>query len=268
MQTRKTLMISAAAVALAMSAPSAHAASSYVSLFGGGSFLEKPGLSGTSRTHTTTTLDATSTQSVDTSFKTGFVVGGNWGVDWGTFRTELESAYRSSKSSSHARLKQSYNTIYHNYYTSSGAGPYDVPNAFGMNTATDATVPANLKMTAWSLMANAWYDFHDVLPYNITPYVGGGVGGALVKISGHLGGFLVDGTPVNIKLNEKNAFVFAWQVGAGMSVPVTDGMKLFLDYRYFAADGAQLKLSPGFHGGDVTGDFDAHSVLVGLRIDL
>lgn len=253
---RSALFLGAAALSLSPS----YAADAYVSVFGGASFLEKPGLSGISHTHTTTTLDATSTQSVDTSFKTGFVIGGNWGVDWGTFRTEIETAYRTSKSGKTAHLKQSYSTMLY--------GNPAYLNYFGMNTNTDATVPANLRMSAWSLMANAWYDFHDVLPYDITPYVGGGVGGALVKLSGSLGGFLVNGTPNTFKLNEKNSFVFAWQLGGGFSVPVTKDMKLFLDYRYFAADSAALKLSPGFHGGDVTGNFDTHSVLVGLRINL
>jgi opacity protein-like surface antigen len=248
MQTRKALMLSAAAAALTMAAPSAQAANSYVSLFGGASLLDKPGLSGSSHTHTTTTLFFSSSQSVDTSFKTGFVFGGNWGVDWGTFRTELETAYRTQKSGKTAHLKTSYSV---NGYAFDGT-TYS-------STSRDETVPANLRLSAWSLMANAWYDFHGVLPYNITPYVGGGIGGALVKIAGNLD---------HIKLNEKNSFVFAYQFGAGMSVPVSQSMKMFLDYRYFRADSAALKLSPGFHGGDVSADFNSHSVLLGLRIDL
>jgi OmpA-OmpF porin, OOP family len=249
MQTRKALMISVATIALSMSVTSAQAASSYVSLFGGGSFLQKPGLSGVSQTHTTTTLFFTSHQSVDTNFKTGFVVGGNWGVDWGTFRTEIELAYRLNKSSKTAHLRTSYSV---NGYAFDGT-TYS-------STSFSGNVPADLSLSAYSLMANVWYDFHSLdLPMGITPYVGVGVGGALVKLEGSLN---------HIKLNQKDDFVFAWQAGAGLSVPVSDDMKLFLDYRYFAANGAQLKLSPGFHGGDVKADFDSHTVLVGLRLSL
>lgn len=252
MQTRKALMISVAAVALTMSATSAKAASSYVSLFGGASFLQKPHLAGVSMTHTTTYYSFKSTQSVDTSFKTGFVLGGNWGVDWGTFRTEIELAYRANKSGRTAHLRQSYDSALHyagNTYT----------NYLSVSTSFDGTVPSNLKLNAYSLMANVWYDFHQFDLGNVTPYIGGGIGGALVKISGDLNSY---------KLNEKNDFVFAWQVGAGVSVPLTDSLKAFLDYRYFAADGAKLKLSPGFHGGNINADFDSHSVLIGLRLSL
>lgn len=246
MQTRKVLMITAAAAALTLTAP-AQAADSYVSLFGGGSFLEKPGLSGTSRTHTTTTLFFTSKNSVDTSFKTGYVLGGSYGLDWGTFRTELELAYRHNESSKTAHLKTAYSV---NLYGFDGT-------AYSTGSR-DETVKSGLKLSAWSLMANAWYDFHDFLPFGITPYVGGGFGVAQVKIAGSLD---------NKKINEKNDAVFAWQLGGGASVPLTQDLKLFVDYRYFAADGARLHLSPGYGGGAVKADFDSHSVLVGLRLN-
>jgi len=231
-----------------MAAPSAQAATAYVSLFGGANLLQKPGLSGVSQTHTTTTLFFHSSQSVDASFKTGYVLGGNWGVDWGKFRTELELAYRGNQSKSHARLQTHYSQIWQ--YTSF---------AYTYTASRDDIVPSKLDLSAYSLMANVWYDFHDLLPNGITPYVGGGVGGALIKLSGKLDG---------IKLNEKNAFVFAWQLGAGFSAPITDDVKVFLDYRYFRADNADLKLEPGFNGGNVSADFNSHSVLIGLRIDL
>jgi opacity protein-like surface antigen len=221
-----------------------------VSLFGGGSFLEKPGLSGTSRTHTTTTLFETAKNSVDTSFKTGYVLGGNFGIDWGTFRTEVELGYRHSASRKTAHLKTSYSV---------NGGSFD--GAAYSTRSRDEDVSADLRLSSWSLMANAWYDFHDILPLGITPYVGGGLGVAQVKIAGWL-----DGT----KQNEKNDSVFAWQLGAGFSVPVSDSIKLFADYRYFAADGARLKLGPAplLVGGKVNADFDSHSVLLGLRVNL
>jgi opacity protein-like surface antigen len=248
MQTRKALMLSTAAIALTMTAPSAHAASTYVSLFGGGSILNNPGLKGVARTHSTT-YQFQSTTSVDTKFKTGYVLGGNWGVDWGTFRTELELAFHQNKSNSTAHVV----TQYMLGYVTAGGYPYTM-------ASMDAQVPASLTLHAYSLMANAWYDFHDLdLPGGLTPYIGGGIGGAQVQMSGRLN---------SIKLYEKNQFVFAWQVGAGASVPLTDSLKLFVDYRYFAADGAKLRIEPGFHGSIVRADFDGHNVLVGLRLSL
>jgi opacity protein-like surface antigen len=123
---------------------------------------------------------------------------------------------------------------------------------------SDSHQKANLTMRAYSVMANAWYDFHDVSLGGFTPYVGGGIGFAEVQLSGQIGH----------PIFESNDIVFAWQVGAGVSMPVADNVSLFADYRYFSADGAKLKLLPGFHGGNVDADFDSHSILVGLRLSL
>lgn len=246
MLLRKALMMSAAAAALTMSVTTAQAAEPYASLFGGASFLQKPHLSGSSHTHTTTS-QLFSQQSVDTSFKTGFVVGGNMGVDWGSFRTEVEFAFRQNNSDKSGHVTTAFKT-------GLVTGPLTTV------TSKNDVEPMSLKMRAYSLMANVWYDFHGLdLPHGITPYVGGGIGGASVQLSGTIN---------NKALISTNDFVFAWQAGAGVSMPISDWMKLFVDYRYFAADGAKLKLTPGFHGGDISSDLDGHSVLIGLRLNI
>ncbi|MEJ1970564.1 MAG: outer membrane beta-barrel protein [Rhizomicrobium sp.] len=224
----------------------AEAASTYVSIFGGASLLQKPGLKGVSHTHTTTDTFI-SHQSVDTSFKTGFVVGGNWGIDWGTFRTELEAAYHGNTSKKVAHVS----TLYQ-------AATIGSPlSTFGSKSVDE---PASINLNAYSLMANVWYDFHSVGDaIGITPYVGGGIGLAQIQIGGKLGG---------INLIEKNDFTFAWQLGAGASVPISDDVSFFADYRYFAADGAKLRIAPGLHGGDVDADFDSHEILLGFRLTL
>lgn len=249
MKIRKLLMISTTVAALtAASTVSADAASTYASIFGGASFLQQPGLSGTSHTHSTT-YTFVSHQSVDTSFKTGFVVGGNYGIDWGTFRTELELAYRESTSGKHGRVHTAYSYGY-----------ASAPHTLFPITSSTATVPTKIRLSAFSLMANAWYDFHGMeSTLGVTPYIGGGFGMAQVKIGGSIN---------NTRLYEKNDQVFAWQIGAGFSMPVWSGTSLFLDYRYFSADSANLVIEPGYHGGDVNADFDSHNVLVGLRFAL
>lgn len=248
MTLRKLLMASAAIITLT-AVSSAEAAQPYASIFGGASFLQKPGLAGKSFTRTTTTYVFHSSQSVDTSFKTGFVLGGNAGIEWGSgLRTELELAYRQHNSGKRAHITTHY-TIGYQHGSSGG-------RTTPLSSRDSANVPANLRLRAWSLMANAWYDFDLGLP--VTPYVGGGLGMAMVKISGDLD---------SARIYEKNDTVFAWQVGAGVSMPLTDTTKLFLDYRYFAADAAHLKLEPGYHGGDVNADFNSHSVMVGVRFN-
>src|SRR6185437_11570319 len=193
---------------------------------------------------------------VDTSFKTGFVLGGNAGVEWGNgLRTELELAFRQNNSKKHAHLKTHFHSHFLTYTTSTTDG--GVTTLSTSDRSRDSEVPANLRLRAWSLMANAWYDFDLGLP--VTPYVGGGIGLAQVKISGDLAGR---------RLFEKNDSVFAWQVGAGVSMPISDTTKLFLDYRYFAADNAHLKLEPGYNGGSINADFNSHSLMVGVRFNL
>lgn len=251
------LMAGAAIASLSVvTSNAAEAAQAYAGLFGGLSLLQNPGLKGHSKTYTTTALTFLSSQSADTSFKTGYVVGGNFGVDWGFgLRTELELAARGNQSKSHAHLKTTYALQYyggtgHTRNGSSGSGPFTL-------YSTDATVPAHMNLRAYSLMANAWYDFNTGMGF--TPYIGGGIGLAQVQIDGNLNGF---------KLHEKNDSTFAYQLGAGISVPISDGISASLDYRYFAANGAKLKLEPGFHGGNVNADFDSHSIMVGLRFNL
>lgn len=253
MTLRKLLLASAAVVSLTATMSSAEAAQPYASLFGGASFLQSQNMAGRSFTRTTTSLTFQSSQSVDTSFKTGFVLGGNAGIEWGNgLRTELELAFRQNNSKSHARVRTTYKI---GYSTTSGEGgaPYRVTSTL---SSRDSVVPSNIRLRAWSLLANAWYDFDLGLP--ITPYVGGGLGMAMVKISGDLDG---------ARLYEKNDTVFAWQVGAGASLPISDTMKLFADYRYFSASDAHLKLEPGYHGGNIDADFNSHTVMLGVRFN-
>jgi opacity protein-like surface antigen len=249
-------MASAAVVSLTATMSSAEAAQPYASLFGGASFLQSQTMAGHDHTRTTSSVyTQTSSQSVDTSFKTGFVLGGNAGVEWGNgLRTELELAFRQNNSKKHAHLKTHFHSHFLTYTTTTGEG--GVTTLSTSDRSRDSQVPANLRLRAWSLMANAWYDFDLGLP--ITPYVGGGLGLAQVKISGDLAGH---------RLFEKNDSVFAWQVGAGASLPISDAAKLFLDYRYFSADNAHLKLEPGFHGGSINADFNSHSLLLGIRFN-
>ncbi len=210
MRLRKLLMASAAIVSLSATMSSAQAAQPYASLFGGASFLQSQTMAG--KDHTRTTAEyytATSSQSLETSFKTGFVLGGNAGVEWGNgLRTEVELAFRQHTSKRRAHLKTHFHSQYLTYVSTEEGGYTTIATS---DHTRNEDVSAKLKLRAWSLMANAWYDFDLGLP--ITPYVGGGIGLAQVKVSGDL-----DGN----RLFEKNDSVFAWQVGVGASVPITD----------------------------------------------
>jgi len=94
------------------------------------------------------------------------------------------------------------------------------------------------------LLANAYYDF---LPHSwVNPYVSAGIGGAY-----H------DGTVTNAGLTfQGDDTVFAYQLGAGFNVALTQKLLFFTDYRYFATEDAQL--------GTTEVEYKAHEIRAGL----
>lgn len=91
-----------------------------------------------------------------------------------------------------------------------------------------------------SLMANAWYDF-ELGGGGFQPYVGGGVGFATVDI------------------DDEDDSVFAFQVGAGVSFPLSGQIAITGDYRFF------MVTDPNYFGIDfsVPGQ---HTFMVGARV--
>lgn len=74
-----------------------------------------------------------------------------------------------------------------------------------------------------SALANVWYDIP--VGSSVTPYVGGGAGLASVSADHYaIGG--------NAIANDQDVR-FAWQLGGGVQVPVTDHAKLDVGYRHF-----------------------------------
>ena len=76
-----------------------------------------------------------------------------------------------------------------------------------------------------TFLANGYYDFKT--PYKITPFVGGGLGVAV--LSAHTSG--PNATQLTLNSGD-SATVFAYQVTAGVSYPVTDRVSLTGSYRY------------------------------------
>jgi len=98
-----------------------------------------------------------------------------------------------------------------------------------------------------SLLANAYWDIYT--GESVKPYLTAGVGAARVQFES-IGG-----------LTDEHDSVFAYQLGAGVAIPLTKGVKLDARYRYFSTaefslnDGAQSRLS-------------SNSVLLGLRFGM
>lgn len=105
-----------------------------------------------------------------------------------------------------------------------GAGVANAPGpgtyAFQADFATNFTVSDEGSVQTWALMANAWFDLKNDTEF--TPYIGGGVGYAISKFDG---GAVYDGVDGN----------FAWQMGVGVNVAVSEETSLGVGYRYFDA---------------------------------
>lgn len=143
-------------------------------------------------------------------YDTGYLVNGAIGLKMESYRVEAEVGYHSND------FDQAY------YYG------------------------GNDKMSIWSFMANAYYDFK-MSDSDITPYIMGGLGVANVQWS-YIGG------------NNDDDTAFAWQVGAGVGFKATDKITVDVGYRYFATGDVNI------YGGDIT--ISKHNVVAGLRFDI
>jgi opacity protein-like surface antigen len=105
----------------------------------------------------------------------------------------------------------------------------------------------------YSIMKNFLIEF----PANnnrITPYVGIGIGLAYVDLD------LQQGAPIEADSNS----AFAYQPIGGLGIDVSERAEFFVEYRYFRT--TELELSGG-SGGDLSGNYDAHNLFVGLRFE-
>ncbi len=172
----------------------------------------------------------TSTFNDSVEFDPGVYTGGTVGFDYGFLRLEGELSYRYS----------------------------DIKSVTDKNTSFSFhDVDGNLG--ALSMMANAFFDLHNPSP--ITPYVGGGVGFAVLHMDSTTG---VDSTGTRVLLypSDDNA-VFAYQVGAGMEIALNPIVSLDVGYRYFGTDSARFE-SDSLSTSNVK--LESHNALVGVRV--
>jgi outer membrane immunogenic protein len=97
-------------------------------------------------------------------------------------------------------------------------------------------------MTAYSLMANGYFDFLNTTPF--TPFIIAGLGVAKLEIN-DLGGYDFDDT------------VFAYQFGAGVGYAINHNFNIDLTYRYFATEDPEFGASQA--------EFASNNVYLGLR---
>ncbi|WP_049752343.1 outer membrane protein [Pelodictyon luteolum] len=83
---------------------------------------------------------------------------------------------------------------------------------------------------------------------NVLPYVTLGIGYANVGVNYSEPGYELD----------KNNSAFAYQLGAGIGIPVSDNVTIDIGYRYFAT--TDIEIQPG-----IELNIGSHNILAGFR---
>jgi opacity protein-like surface antigen len=176
------------------------------------------------------TIDSTEVNNARFKHKNGYDVDAVIGYDFGRFRLEGEGAYK------RAGLRS---------ITSTG---FDVDNGTaGVQTTANIGGHVNVK----SIMANGLLDLgHD---QGVSFYAGGGVGYGNAKLSDTVGA-------ANPYYNDSHGG-FAWQLIAGLRVPVSPGVDVGVKYRYFNLDKLHYN---NFAGVRTDSEFRSHSLLASL----
>ena len=154
----------------------------------------------------------------------GFAIAGQVGYGFGNVRLEGEVGWRQNSLSKFS-------------------------NFFG-----DQNVDGNI--TALSVFANAYYDFHNDSPW--TPYLGAGFGGLDVSADNIKAG--------GVAVTNDDQMVPAFQAIAGVQYAVNEQLSLKADYHYVRAiNDAHLTVDPAYGGSYADGRYTAHSVMIGFN---
>jgi opacity protein-like surface antigen len=122
--------------------------------------------------------------------------------------------------------------------------------------AEGQSVSGNGDATAVVGLFNVYLDPDLGVP--VHPYLGGGVGGAYVKLD--------TGDDAPLKVDDE-AGAFAWNLAAGLSFDVTQHVTLSAGYRYLRLEGTDFSASvAGVNTDNVdVDDVTSHEILIGLR---
>ena len=143
-------------------------------------------------------------ESYKTSFAAALFVG--WVLDE-NFRLEAEAGYRSTDLDSIHVTRNTFD-----------------------NTSVGLDVPISGHAQVDTFMANLYYDIHFLGDIGVLPWIGVGIGGAYIDYaaSGDINANLV--TTLSAK---DHTSAFAYQLMAGITAPLADGISGSLGYRFF-----------------------------------
>ena len=254
---KKTLLLLTFLAVSGMTSTSAQAATHYVSGFGGISWMQNMDAS---LVYTQVGEDFSS----NTELGSGVALTGAIGCNYGHYRLEAEVGYQTNDVQSFEAIG---NGVAAEWPTTVDGAPYTKHRAM----RGDISVLA--------LMGNGYYDFD--LGSKVELYATAGIGVAQVSshnvtnvtdISGSTSDFFFAANP-DPGFNSHET-TLAWQIGAGVSAPIADNIRLDLRYRYFATTDFTVSETPDFtdHAvnssvGAVNTSLSSHSVLLGLRVE-
>jgi len=115
------------------------------------------------------------------------------------------------------------------------------------------TLPANFDLSTKAAMVNY---LKEVPIGGATGYFGGGVGWGWTTMDGDIDTIEYDSSSDG----------FAWQLIAGIDIPVTERLALFTQYRYLVLDDASFTTDFGDFTNTTDENPASHSVLVGARV--
>ena len=216
----KSLLLSAASVAVMGGASQAQAGPFYISMFGGVNLLSNKSASThyTSRTSFRNVTTFTHTGTISEKSRTGFVLGGAVGVqltNWvDGLRAELEASYRRN------HIHGNWNTHITTHFHSGGEG--------SRSTTREAQGTLLGHMSTFAIMANVWYDID--IGSKLKPYVGGGAGWARSRLE-FVAMTTTFNTSSNSFANERSGF--AYQLGLGANYEIMRDTSIGIGYRYF-----------------------------------
>ena len=178
--------------------------------------------------------------SIGLSFDSGITLGGALGYDFGSTRLEAELGYQKN----------------------------DVATVTETDDAEDSNTEegfGNVSIT--SMMFNGYYDIKPMDNSDVEIFLTAGIGAAFVSFDGV--GPEVDpegGIEDSDASSTFSETTWAFQLGAGVAVPVGEGIMVEARYRYFdAADITSRDDDDVIQNDPMNISLDSHSALVGLR---
>lgn len=173
-----------------------------------------------------------SVRSVRVEYDPGITSGGTGGYDFGYLRLEGEMSYKRGEI-----------------------------NSVNDQTSGERYVNADGDVQLFATMANAFFDVHNGSP--ITPYLGGGLGYARVKLSNTRAVSSSTGDVNDHVLRSGEEGAFAYQVGAGLEAELSRRVSLDIGYRYFGTS----RITFDNNWPNTTGlKLESHNATVGVRI--